>query len=232
MKSLLPYVDSQCEILGIESDLAKKKIFMPIDTFGLDEIPSSFNGMLSQLIPGKIGDSYYFAVVIQGADSNVISELADSIDGVTYFQKATDINRQLDDLTRTILFILISAFILIVLLLLITFRKKGLKLAAAPFITISFLLVSSPVLGLPFDFFFAVGMMLVIGLGLDYMVFAGNSKKKPMLAITLSYVTTALSFGSLMFSSFKPVHIFGLTVFVGITVSYITALAAENKENR
>ena len=80
--------------------------------------------------------------------------------------------------------------------------------------------------GMDLDFFFAVGLLLVIGLGLDYMVFASSSGEKPIMAITLSYATTALSFGTLLFSSFGPVHIFGVVVFIGITAAYIAALGA------
>ena len=114
------------------------------------------------------------------------------------------------------------------MLLLAVFRKKGFNLALSPVIIITAVLACTSIAGLKIDFFFAVGLLLVIGLGLDYMVFAGNSRRKPMLAISLSYLTTALSFGSLMLSSFKPVHTFGLTVFIGITAAFLTAICSKN----
>ena len=95
---------------------------------------------------------------------------------------------------------------------------------------VAVLLSSMPLLGQDLDFFFAVGMLLVIGLGLDYMVFAGNSEHSPIFAIAMCYVTTALSFGTLALSSFRPVHIFGVTVMIGITTAFICALCAERRE--
>ena len=42
----------------------------------------------------------------------------------------------------------------------------------------------------------------------------------------MSFITTELSFGTLLFSSFKPVHIFGLSVFVGILAAFLFAMAS------
>ena len=42
-----------------------------------------------------------------------------------------------------------------------------------------------------------------------------------MLALALSAITTILSFGLLSLSSTPAVHYFGLTVLVGITVSFL-----------
>ncbi|MBR0125431.1 MAG: hypothetical protein IJM03_08800, partial [Treponema sp.] len=39
------------------------------------------------------------------------------------------------------------------------------------------------------------------------------------LAVLLSFVTTAISFGALAFSSFVPVHIIGLSVFAGLSAA-------------
>ena len=100
----------------------------------------------------------------------------------------------------------------------------------ALFVLLLSLLMVLTLTGLSLDFFVAVGLVLIVGLGLDYMVFAssgkGDSSKK---AVLLSFLTTELSFGSLMFSSFRPVHIFGLTVFVGILIAYICTIGAGRK---
>jgi predicted exporter len=74
-----------------------------------------------------------------------------------------------------------------------------------------------------------VGLLLVIGLGLDYIFYTVESENKTegkthtSMAIFLSFATTALSFGALVLSSFVPAHIFGVTVFSGLCAAYIFA---------
>jgi predicted exporter len=76
-----------------------------------------------------------------------------------------------------------------------------------------------------------VGLILVFGLGLDYMFYIAESETTQRgdlsltkLAIFLSFATTALSFGALALSGFVPVHVFGLTVFTGLATAYAGAM--------
>lgn len=223
--SLSPYLPLQCEALGLDEQVVYEEFNATPSAIGYDDIPASLFKSLSQLIPGEIGGKYYIVVMLLGSvDAEAVREAAAECEGVVFFQKSTDINRQLDMLTGSILRIFVIAFVIILLSMVVIFRKKGLFLAMSPLITFLCTMGLAPICGLSLDFFFSVGLLMVIGLGLDYMVFAGNSRKQPILAITLSYVTTALSFGSLFFSSFRPVHIFGLTVLIGVTAAYLTAL--------
>ena len=48
-------------------------------------------------------------------------------------------------------------------------------------------------------------------------------QKLNRVAVALSFITTALSFGALALSSFFPVQVFGLTVFAGITTAFVCA---------
>lgn len=230
-RNLISIMDNQCEILGLDSQLAKNALLNNNKTLKFSNLPESLASMLNQLIPGEINGKYYIVVFVFGAENtSSIAEFAARTEGVNFFQKSTDINKQLDLLTKEILKIFLFAFGIIVVALLLIFKKKGLLLAFSPIITIALVISSAPIFGLSFDFFYTVGLLLSMGLGLDYMVFAGNNEKKPLLAITLSYITTALSFGTLLFSSFVPVHVFGLSVFIGITVAYLTALCAASKD--
>ena len=99
-----------------------------------------------------------------------------------------------------------------------------LKIAAIPF-TVT--IVTSAVLILcrvSLSFFPVTALVLVFGLGLDYVIYAIEGKKSSSFAILLSFVTTALSFGALALSTFPPVHTLGLTVFAGLTTALVTAL--------
>ncbi|MDR1574915.1 MAG: hypothetical protein LBS37_02815, partial [Treponema sp.] len=82
------------------------------------------------------------------------------------------------------------------------------------------------------SFFPSVGLVLVFGLGLDYMFYITENEKSRGIgggdlviqAVHLSFATTALSFGALALSGFTPVHIFGLTVFAGLSAAYVSAM--------
>ena len=188
-----------------------------------------FMDTINPLVPGVVDGKYYITVLVFGENGDdSVRELCKNTPSATYFCKAKDVDKQLDALTEIILKIFFVAFIAIIVMLIVVFKKKGLYMASSPVITVCSVIVCVTISGMKFDFFFAVGLLIVIGLGLDYMVFAGNSDKKPLLAITLSYLTTALSFGTLLFSSFRPVHILGFTVFIGITAAYLCALLAGN----
>jgi len=78
-------------------------------------------------------------------------------------------------------------------------------------------------------------MILIFGLGLDYIFYItenesaqsnspAESSSLTVLAIFLSYATTALSFGALALSNFVPVKLFGLTVLTGLSAAYIAAM--------
>ena len=81
--------------------------------------------------------------------------------------------------------------------------------------------------GNPIDFFALIGIVLVFGLGLDYIIYIMQDRvdrRVESFAVLLSFLTTALSFCSLAFSSFIPVHIIGLAIFAGLTVAFVATL--------
>jgi predicted exporter len=123
------------------------------------------------------------------------------------------------------------AFAVIVVVMMVFFGwRRGLKMSLAPYTIMTGTIGVLVLTGLSLDFFVTVGLVLIVGLGLDYMVFASAGKgETSMKAVFLSFVTTELSFGSLMFSSFRPVHIFGLTVFVGILIAFACTIGASRK---
>jgi predicted exporter len=69
-----------------------------------------------------------------------------------------------------------------------------------------------------------LAMILVLGIGIDFTLFiaeASHDLTSTMFAITLSAITTMLSFGLLSLSSTFAVHSFGLTVLLGIACAYL-----------
>ena len=109
--------------------------------------------------------------------------------------------------------------------------KKALKIISVPLLII---LVTSSVFALlktKLEFFSVTGMILVFGLGLDYVIYIieneKNSESKTSrlepFTIALSFATTIISFGALALSSFKPVHLIGLSISIGLATAFISS---------
>ena len=82
------------------------------------------------------------------------------------------------------------------------------------------------------EFFSVTGLILVFGLGLDYIIYMMENEKNKgkntntlePFATLLSFVTTIVSFGALALSSFQPVHLMGLSIFLGLASAYISTM--------
>jgi len=80
-----------------------------------------------------------------------------------------------------------------------------------------------------------LAMILVLGIGIDFTLFVAEARKEltsTMFAITLSALTTMLSFGLLSLSSTYAVHSFGLTVLIGITCAYLLSPLATSVRSK
>lgn len=85
-------------------------------------------------------------------------------------------------------------------------------------------------MGVSFTFFNAMALVLVLSVGVDYAVFccetSGERKSVTTLAIALAAISTILSLGMLAFSKVFAVHAFGVTMLIGIFLSFLFAPAA------
>ena len=88
------------------------------------------------------------------------------------------------------------------------------------------------VLGSTLNLFNLLGLILILGIGIDYTLFFAEQKKSlsTLLAITLSGLTTLLSFGLLSLSQTHAIHSFGVTVLTGIFVAWLLSPLAINTE--
>lgn len=91
--------------------------------------------------------------------------------------------------------------------------------------------------GIGFSMFHAMGLVLVLCIGIDYALFLywrkPEEKELLMLGNTLAAITTILSFGLLALSKTTAVNSFGMTVFIGIVLNFfITTLFLGNTKCR
>jgi predicted exporter len=184
----------------------------------LSGAPSFVQESIDTLYLGKVGDAYYSVVFpLQVKDSDALKSLADG-KHIFFMSKIKDIEYELDHLTKIALCFILASYLLVFPVLFVVYKKKALRIVLVPVAVIlgSLAFVSSTG---GVDLFACSGIVLIFGLGLDYLIY--GLEKKSGKATLLSFITTELSFGALALSSFVPAHVFGLTVCVGLALAYL-----------
>ena len=209
-----------------------------------ENLPATIQDAIANLWIGEVDGAFYSCVMPLHAlpeEEKFFREYAGSHEGIFFVNKVKDISAQLDILSRSMLKMLALAFVIVIAILCFCYRPPVvLKIAFVPLLVT---LVTTAVLLLcriHLSFFPITALVLVFGLGLDYIIYAveagENSKKDKSenltsFAIFLSFLTTALSFGALAISTFPPVHFLGLTVFVGLLTAVVGAFCVTKRTN-
>ena len=139
----------------------------------------------------------------------------------------------LDKLTKMILLFFAGAYVVMFILLRLFYTtKQSLKIISAPLLIILMNAAFFAITKTDMEFFAVTGLILVFGLGLDYIIYMienekpkeGNqSKTLEPFATMLSFITTVIGFGALALSSFQPVHLMGLAIFIGLSTAYLSS---------
>ena len=209
---------------------------------GLTERSLSDEGATGFLTPAAIAPDSPFAFmrnfVIDGGTHLVllngvvnrdrIQAIADAIPGVRLIDPALDITRLLGDYRRrAMLLIAISALLMVPVLI----WRYGVGGSGRVLLPPAIALLLTPPLaaltGVPFTFFSAMALVLVLSIGFDYAVFCKETEPRrrsvTMLGVWLAMVTTLLSFGLLGFSRVFAVHAFGVTLLIGTILAFLVS---------
>jgi predicted exporter len=237
MKALLPLAERQFDALGFPARYAQtfeEEFAAAGEKFCfLENAPFD----ISSLWIGKQGENYYSCLLpLKPVDEAVFRAIAEEFDYVHFVNKQKDIGRDLDTLTRTIFVFFIAACIVISVIIRFVYPwRDSLKIYAVPVFLVLTALAALSANKIPLGFFSAAALVLVFGLGLDYIFYMTGSKKEKnnlaLLGVVLSFLTTLLSFGALALSSFIPVHIFGLTVSAGLSAAFISAVILQARDD-
>ena len=185
------------------------------------KVPASFASILDMLWIGEVDGRFYSAVfplhVAPGFD---IGRFASELPHVYAVNKMENVNATLTGLSRVALLLVAIAYAVVFLVLVFVYRfVPALRIIRAPVVSCFFIAAVFGYAGIPFNFFAIVGVILTLGIGIDYALFFKEGATRGLvtaLAVMLSAATTLISFGSLSFSSFVPVSTFGLSVLLGI----------------
>ena len=236
-EKLMPFAGEQYEYLGYDSSLAKKLIsdfnagkddFIEIGK----NVPEYLESAISTAWLGEIDGKYYSVVLpVSVLDYDAYKSLADG-ENVFFVSKVRSMNADLDRLSSMILNLFVVVYIALFVILKFFYSwKQTSKIVSVPLLIVLMTAAIFALCGIHFEFFSITGMILVFGLGLDYVIYMIENEKRvdevqdaklEPFAIELSFVTSAVSFGALALSKFVPVHMIGLSIFIGLTTAFVS----------
>ena len=216
--------------IGVENDSAIIASFGKENPFiwmnNLPDLPQSLNSILQMLWIGKVGNKYYSAVIpLHVSDKFDAQKMVEGLSDVHVVNKMQNINHALTKISHVSLALVGVAYAVVFLILVIVYKfKDAVRIIRAPVLASLFAASFFGYMNIDFNFFAIVGVILTLGIGIDYALFfkeGGRSNLTTALAIMLSAMTTLISFGSLACSAFVPVHTFGLAVLLGISCCFL-----------
>ncbi len=172
---------------------------------------------------GKSGKYFYSIVRVESGNFMRESELPNGVKIITRTKEVSKFFKELR--SNVMLMILCLVVAALVLIALFTGYKMALEVCLAPCMGLVWsALMCFWIVGY-LDLFHILGLVLVFFLSIDYSFF--NSFSLPGqddsvdIGIGVSVFTTIFSFGVLIFSQTAAIHHFGMSVLIGITVSYL-----------
>ncbi len=241
-KKLLQIAPEQLQALGFDDlETVDALMAMVVDCDSMEDeyvafekgnVPEFIEAAISSAWLGQV-DGKYFTVLLptKVTDYSLYHDIAENDPNVYFISKSQDISTDLDSLTVMILKFFIVAYILMFIMLRFFYSwKQALKIISVPFLIILVVVAFFALFKINMEFFSVTGLILVFGLGLDYIIYMMENEKRASensmlepFATMVSFLTTIISFGALALSSFKPVHLIGLSIFIGLATAYISS---------
>lgn len=147
--------------------------------------------------------------------------------GVTWVDKPTRISSILARYRTRMMIVVGLGYLAGGLLLTRRYGRAAWRVIALPLTASALAVAVLALAGFTFQLFAALGLFLVLGMGVDYGIFLFEHPQRdlgrPWLATSLAALTAQLSFGLLALSSTPALQVFGLTTLVGIGASWLLA---------
>lgn len=177
---------------------------------------------------------YSFILIPKTLETTKLAERLSKLEHVKFVSAIADIETSLKHLRFSALQLLFVAVALISVLVFFQYKLWAtLKIMAVPAFSIVLSLSGLAALGIPITLFHIMALFLVLGLSMDYVIFAAEMTENSvatLTAIVLAATTSLLSFGLLVFSSLPAVSAFGITVIIGSALNLFGAMALASQK--
>ncbi|WP_204352668.1 MMPL family transporter [Salinicola halophilus] len=155
----------------------------------------------------------------RGADTRAALEAIAAAEPQTrYVDRVSRLGTLLGELRRQTAAWVAGAMALMALALAWRYRRRAWRVMVPPFGATLIVLALFSLAGVPLNLFSQLGLLLVLGIGLDAGIFNVEHARRPSawLAISLSTLTSLLAFGTLSLSATPALHYLGLTCLIGL----------------
>ncbi|MCW8328971.1 MMPL family transporter [Photobacterium sp. SDRW27] len=211
--------------LKLHGDIVIEQQFSPLTVDDFVRSPAS--APLRFLWLGELEGQQSAVILLKGVSkAEIIQTFAAENHAVSYLDKAEEVSSIFAEYRQRITELLFAAAG--VILTILSWRYglgKAFRVIAPPAIACCVGIAVTGFLGTPLNLFNLLGLFLILGIGIDYTLFFAEQSKadSTLLAISLSAVTTILSFGLLALSETQAIHSFGITVLTGILTAWLLA---------
>ena len=186
----------------------------------LQQLPQSLKAM-TQTFLGK-GKESLFSITPVPLDFKPAS-------GTYVVQPSVSLTNLLNHYRQQTYKLLGIALIALMSLLLAFYQRKAFRLMLAPTLSILSVVAILGLIGIPLGFFHFLSFFLIIGFSVDYSLFC-IEKESSGLAVVLSCLTSAVSFGLLAWTTFPLTRSIGLALALGLVFSLFYAVFFFKKE--
>ena len=209
---------------SISGDFNRDDRFLVPETW----LSSVYSASFRHLWLGESDGTHGSAVIPYGFSSvSALAAAAEGLPGVTLVDKADSVSRLFRDCRRWGGLGLLVASALVYLALARRYGWAGGIATLLPTaVGMAIALAVSGYSGSPTTLFNVMGLMLVLGVGVNYAIFLREGRMRDgvtFTAVLVSAATTVLSFGLLALSSTPALSQFGATLLVGIGASVLLA---------
>jgi predicted exporter len=165
-------------------------------------------------------------VGLRGAyDLTALQKIAAADPSVHFIDPVGEVSHLFGQYRRQTIWLTLISYGVVMLILVGRYGLTGGLLVIAPPVVAAFASLGAlGFLGESISLFNVMGLLLVLGIGVDYALFfreTGGRNPATLLAIALSSLTTLLAFGLLALSATTAIHSFGLTILIGIVVAFL-----------
>jgi predicted exporter len=178
------------------------------------------------------GDEVAVNTYLQGVKSpEAVRRAIEGLPGVHFFDQRQFLNDVYAQFRATTVRQIFTGNLLVIGLLLVRYRRLRPALAAFfPSALVTLLLLGGfAAFGVETNLLHVVGLVMVLGMGVDYGVFVVDSASDPeemgttMLSTFLGSITTVFSFGVLALSQHPALRALGVTIGIGILLAFLLA---------
>ena len=158
-------------------------------------------------------------------DLSLVRHIIARYKGVYYIDQIEEFTRIFKRYRQQTIRLVGGTYFLVFTLLLWRYGKRGVLVMLPPLLAALITIEILGLLGQTLHFMHGLALLLILGIGVDYAIFLaespGDEEPTTMLALTLSALTTLLSFGLLSLSSQTVLQSIGLTTLIGISAALL-----------